>query len=75
MRRLAFYVVVIAATLALLILLWQFRSVVILLILSLVLTAALRPTTVFHQDVPTWSLLPIRRGACARLISNSPQKN
>jgi predicted PurR-regulated permease PerM len=44
MKRLAFYTAVIAATLALVILLWQFRSVVILLILSLVLTAALRPT-------------------------------
>lgn len=44
MRRLAFYTAIIAATLALLILFWQFRSVVILLVLSLVLTAALRPT-------------------------------
>jgi predicted PurR-regulated permease PerM len=47
MKRLAFYGVVIAATLALLVLVWQFRSVVILLILSLVLTAALRPSVDF----------------------------
>lgn len=47
MKRLAFYTIIIAATLALLILLWQFRSVVILLILSLVLTAALRPSVDF----------------------------
>lgn len=49
MKRLAFYAVVIAATLALLILLWQFRSVVILLLLSLVLTAALRPSVEFFE--------------------------
>lgn len=47
MKRLAFYAVVIAVTLTLLILLWQFRSAVILLILSLVLTAALRPSVDF----------------------------
>ena len=47
MKRLAFYTAVIVATLALLILFWQFRSVVILLVLSLVLTAALRPTVEF----------------------------
>ena len=50
MKRLAFYAIVIALTLTLLILLWQFRSVVILLILSLVLTAALRPTVTFFED-------------------------
>lgn len=47
MKRLAFYTVVIALTLATLIILWQFRSVAILLILSLVLTAALRPSVEF----------------------------
>ncbi len=47
MKRLAFYGIVIAATLALLVLLWQFRSVFILLILSLVLTASLRPSVDF----------------------------
>jgi predicted PurR-regulated permease PerM len=50
MKRLAFYTVIIAATLALLILLWQFRGVVILLVLSLVLTAALRPSVEFFVD-------------------------
>lgn len=50
MKRVAFYAVVIAATLALLILLWQFRSVVILLLLSLVLTAALRPSVEFFEE-------------------------
>lgn len=50
MKRLAFYTLVIAVTLALLVLLWQFRSVVILLILSLVLTAALRPTADFLAE-------------------------
>ncbi len=49
MKRLAFYAAVIAATLALLILFWQFRSVVILLILSLTLTAALRPSVEFLE--------------------------
>lgn len=47
MKRLIFYTIVITLTLALLVLLWQFRSVVILLILSLVLTAALRPSVDF----------------------------
>ncbi len=47
MKRLAFYAIVISVTLTLLILLWQFRSAVILLILSLVLTAALRPSVDF----------------------------
>ena len=47
MKRLAFYTIVIAVTLALLVLVWQFRSAVILLVLSLVLTAALRPTVEF----------------------------
>jgi predicted PurR-regulated permease PerM len=50
MKRLAFYALVIAATLALLVLFWQFRSVVILLILSLVLTAALRPSVEFLAE-------------------------
>ncbi len=47
MKRLAFYVVVIAVTVALLILLWQFRSVLILLLLSLMVAAALRPSADF----------------------------
>ena len=47
MKRLAVYTAIIAATLALLIILWQFRSVAILLIISLVLTAALRPSVEF----------------------------
>lgn len=47
MKRLAFYAIIIGATLALLILFWQFRSVVILLLLSLMLTAALRPSVDF----------------------------
>lgn len=50
MKRLMFYAIVITLTLALLVLLWQFRSVVILLILSLVLTAALRPSVEFFMD-------------------------
>src|SRR5690606_10573279 len=50
MKRLAFYAVVIVATLALLILLWQFRSAVILLLLSLVLTAALRPSVDYLES-------------------------
>lgn len=44
MKRLAIYVAIIAVTVAVLILLWQFRSVLILLLLSLMLAAALRPT-------------------------------
>ncbi len=47
MKRLAYYTIIIAVTLTLLILLWQFRSAVILLVLSLVLTAALRPSVDF----------------------------
>ncbi len=47
MKRLALYVLVIAITVAALILLWQFRSVLILLLLSLMLSAALRPTAEF----------------------------
>ncbi len=47
MKRLAVYTMIIAATLALLIILWQFRSVAILLIISLVLTAALRSSVDF----------------------------
>lgn len=47
MKRLMFYTAVITLTLALLVLLWQFRSVVILLIFSLVMTAALRPSVDF----------------------------
>lgn len=50
MKRLAFYAAIIAATLALLILLWQFRSIVILLIFSLVMTAALRPSVRFLEE-------------------------
>ncbi|MCA9866044.1 MAG: AI-2E family transporter [Anaerolineae bacterium] len=50
MKRLAVYTAIIAATLALLILLWQFRSVAILLIISLVLTAALRPSVDFLAE-------------------------
>lgn len=49
MKRVAFYTAIIAATLALLIVLWQFRSVGILLIISLVLTAALRPSVDFLE--------------------------
>ncbi|MBK7216687.1 MAG: AI-2E family transporter [Candidatus Promineofilum sp.] len=44
MKRLALYVLIIAVTVAALILLWQFRSVLILLLLSLMLAAALRPS-------------------------------
>ena len=44
MKRLAIYVAIIAVTVAALILLWQFRSVLILLLLSLMLAAALRPS-------------------------------
>lgn len=44
MKRLASYVLVIALTIAVLILLWQFRSVLILLLLSLMLSGALRPS-------------------------------
>ena len=44
MKRLAIYVAIIAVTVAALILLWQFRSVLILLLLSLMLASALRPT-------------------------------
>lgn len=44
MRRLVLYVLIIAVTVAALILLWQFRAVLILLLLSLMLAAALRPS-------------------------------
>jgi len=44
MKRLAIYVAIIAVTVAVLVLLWQFRSVLILLLLSLMLAAALRPS-------------------------------
>ena len=44
MKRLALYVLIIAVTVAALVLLWQFRSVLILLLLSLMLAAALRPS-------------------------------
>ncbi len=44
MKRLAIYVAIIAFTVAALILLWQFRSVLILLLLSLMLASALRPS-------------------------------
>lgn len=47
MKRLALYVLIIAVTVAALILLWQFRSVLILLLLSLMLAAALRPSADF----------------------------
>lgn len=47
MKRLTYYAIIISVTLTLLILLWQFRSAVILLVLSLVLTAALRPSVDF----------------------------
>ena len=47
MKRLAIYVAIIAVTVAALILLWQFRSVLILLLLSLMLAAALRPSADF----------------------------
>lgn len=47
MKRLAIYVLIIAVTVAALILLWQFRSVLILLLLSLMLAAALRPSADF----------------------------
>lgn len=50
MKRLAVYTTVIAATLALLVILWQFRSVAILLVISLVLTAALRPSVDFLAE-------------------------
>ena len=56
MKRVAFYTTVIAATLALLVILWQFRSVGILLLISLVLAAALRPSVEFlinHGLPPT----------------------
>ena len=56
MKRVAFYTTVIAATLALLVILWQFRSVGILLLVSLVLAAALRPSVEFlinHGLPPT----------------------
>lgn len=44
MRRLATYTLIVAATIAVLILLWQFRSIFILLALSLMVAAALRPS-------------------------------
>lgn len=47
MKRLAIYVIVIAVTVAALILVWQFRSVLILLVLSLMVAAALRPSAEF----------------------------
>lgn len=47
MKRLAIYVAIIAVTVAALILLWQFRSVLILLLLSLMLASALRPSADF----------------------------
>lgn len=43
MKRLAVYTAVILATLAVMIVFWQFRSIIILLVISLVLSAALRP--------------------------------
>lgn len=50
MKRLAFYAIVIASTLGLLIVGWQFRSVLILLVLSLVLTATLRPSVDYLRE-------------------------
>jgi predicted PurR-regulated permease PerM len=50
MKRLAIYVAIIAVTVAALILLWQFRSVLILLLLSLMLAAALRPSADYLKD-------------------------
>jgi len=47
MKRLAIYVAVIAVTIAALVLAWQFRSVLILLLLSLMVAAALRPSAEF----------------------------
>ena len=47
MKRLALYALVVAATLAFLVAVWQFRGVFILLALSLILTAALRPSVDF----------------------------
>jgi len=44
MRRLATYTLIVGATIAALILLWQFRSIFILLALSLMVAAALRPS-------------------------------
>ena len=43
MTRLALYTAVVLATLAVLIVLWQFRSVLLLLVISLALAATLRP--------------------------------
>jgi predicted PurR-regulated permease PerM len=50
MKRLAIYVAIIAVTVAALILLWQFRSVLILLLLSLMLAAALRPSADYLKE-------------------------
>ena len=50
MKRLAYYVLIIAVTVAMLILLWQFRSVLLLLLLSLMLAAVLRPSAEFLKS-------------------------
>lgn len=44
MKRLAFYALVVGATIATLIVFWQFRSILILLFLSLILSSTLRPS-------------------------------
>jgi predicted PurR-regulated permease PerM len=49
-KRLAGYTVVVLATLALLVVLWQFRTIIILLYISLVLAAALRPGVNWLSD-------------------------
>ncbi len=50
MKRLAIYVAVIAITISALVLLWQFRSVLILLVLSLMVAAAVRPSADFLME-------------------------
>ena len=57
MKRLALYVLIIAVTVAALILLWQFRSVLILLLLSLMLAAALRPSADYLTSRGPWGWL------------------
>jgi predicted PurR-regulated permease PerM len=49
-KRLAGYTFVVLATLALLVVMWQFRSIIILLFISLVLAAALRPGVNWLSD-------------------------
>ncbi|MFO7664341.1 MAG: AI-2E family transporter [Chloroflexota bacterium] len=50
MKRLAGYTIVVLATIALLVVLWQFRSIIILLLISLALAAALRPGVKWLAD-------------------------